>query len=132
LEVEPVVVPEGRDYATARMRPSTSSPRLAWGPEFVERQAGQSRNYLILEFGFWIQRAESGAQRAKGEAPNVIASLKNPAASGRHTCPARCALCRKPCAEHRMPRMKLRIVGTANRRISNKKYRMMKGGIASL
>jgi hypothetical protein len=29
-------------------------------------------------------------------------------------------------------RMKLHIIGTANRRISNKKFRMMQGGIAAL
>ncbi len=31
-----------------------------------------------------------------------------------------------------LPHMKLHIVGTANRRISNKKFRMMKCGIAAL
>jgi hypothetical protein len=31
-----------------------------------------------------------------------------------------------------IPRMKLRQIGTANRRISNKKFRMMKCGIAAL
>jgi len=35
-------------------------------------------------------------------------------------------------ADHQAARVKLRIVETANRRISNKKFRMSKDGIASL